>query len=108
MQAALRKGDQGVDLIASACAAQTPRAEMFAVVRGHPVAVFAEARVGPLNHFATRVPCVGRPFDADLVAVGKLSQRSLLHGGATQRTGPSCVMQDLAIADIDALAHSLC
>src|SRR5260370_1763304 len=92
------------DLFAATLAVEAPGAEVFAVVRQQPVAVFAKTRARALRGFEAGVAGQRIVRDRNLMAGGETFERDFLDRAAMQRRAKSGVVHDLAVADVDAVA----
>jgi hypothetical protein len=94
-------GQQRFNLIAARFTAQTPFAEVLAVVRQQPIRVFAYTGACSEDHLCgieLRWHIASAP---DWIAAGEASERRFFHRSSTQAACESCVMHDVAVAYVD-------
>jgi hypothetical protein len=91
------------DLFAATLAVEAPSAEVFAVVRQQPVAVFAKTRTRALHGFEAGVPGPRIGRNGNHMAGGETLERDFLDRAAMQRRAKSGVVHDLAVADVNAV-----
>jgi len=103
MNARARMREACMNLFAAAFAEQAPCAEVLAVVRQQAVAVFAEARAGAQHGFFAGILRERMRAHGDGVTVGKCLERDFFDGAAMRGLGETCVVNDLAAADINAV-----
>jgi hypothetical protein len=86
-------------------AAQTPLAEVLAIVGKQPVAVLAYP--GARSAYGlSRVEARSRiGSDRDRATAGEISERYLFHRSSAKPVAESRVMHDFAIADIDSVVQ---
>ncbi len=96
------RGLKPIDLLAPALVAHGPCAEVLTVVGQDAIAAFPQARACPLHDFATiEAHCVMSYSDA--AALSETLQRNILHRSVPYSAGKPPVVNDTAVADIEAV-----
>lgn len=96
------QGAKTFDLFAAPLAAQSPVAEVLAVVRQQPIAAFAQTRARTLHHFA-RIELGRIASNSDAAALCELRERNVLHRSAPQSLREAGVVNDATVADVYAV-----
>ena len=81
-------------------AAQTPLAEVLAVVAEEAIAVLADPRPRSPNHFLA-VEASGAGSNPESVSMSETRERNLFHRAAVEPMYEGAVMDDTAAADVD-------
>ena len=87
-------------LLAAMFAAQTPLAEVLAVVAEEAIAVLADPGPRSPNHFLA-VEASGAGSDPESVSMSETRERNLFHRAAVEPMCEGAVMDDPAAADVD-------
>ena len=103
MQRAYGSRKPRFDLKAARLTAQTPFAEMLAVVGEEAVAVLAESRERPADHLAAIEILRRIGSYPDRLAAGETSERNFFHRPSAQTVRESRVMHDFAVANVDSV-----
>jgi hypothetical protein len=89
--------------MAAVLALQTPFAEMLAVVAQHTIPVLTDPGTGSTDHLrAFEVNQLARP-DPGATSTGEVSERNLFHRSPEQVMAEATVVNDLTVADVDAV-----
>lgn len=105
MQRPSRQCQQLFYLMAARRAAQTPLAEVLAIVGQQPVAVLAYPGTRPANCLSRVEARNGIGSDPDRATAGEMSERYLFHRPSAKPVAESCIMHDFAIADVDSVVQ---
>ncbi|CAG9245603.1 hypothetical protein PCAR4_170126 [Paraburkholderia caribensis] len=103
MHTRARMREAGMDLFAAAFAEQAPRAEVLAVVRQQAIVVFAEARAGAQHGLFGGVLRERMRADGNGVTIGEGFERHFFDGAAMGGLRETCVVNDLAATDVNAV-----
>ena len=87
-------------LLAAMFAAQTPLAEVLAVVAEEAIAVLADPRPRSPNHFLV-VEASGAGSNPESVSMSEARERNLFHRAAVEPMYEGAVVDDTAAADVD-------
>jgi hypothetical protein len=93
------------NLEAAMLTAQTPFAEVLAVVGQQPVAILAYSRARPPNYLSTIEGLRRVGSDPDRTAAGETSERNFFHRTSAQAVCQSRVVHHRAAADVDSVVQ---
>jgi hypothetical protein len=93
---------QAFNLVAAAFVAQDPGAEVLTVVGQQTKTIFTEARTCAFDHLGRVEEPLVVP-DQDFMAVSEMLEGSRFHRPTSKSIGKSGVVNDAAVADIDAM-----
>ena len=90
-------------LSAAAVAVQAPFAKVLAVVVENAIAVFAESRARASHDFLRFETFHSMGLDPDVTPTRETLERNFLHRSAAPSSGEAGVMNDAAVADVNAV-----
>ena len=90
-------------MLAVPFAAEAPRAEVLAVVRRNPIAIFANSRTGSLDHLSCRVASPTLTSEHHSFAVSKHRERHFFDRSSTQRPAQTRIVDDAPVAYINSV-----
>lgn len=96
---------EALHLIAPPVAAQTPLAEVLAIVAEKMIAVLPETRAGAVDHLLWRESGRQARPHPHTTSVAEARERNLFHRSPGQEPGNGAAMDDLACTQIDAMMN---
>jgi hypothetical protein len=92
-----------LDLITTRFPAQTPLAEVLAIIGQQSITVLADARTRPANDFFTVKVSGGATPQPQGSSRGEKCERDFFYRTASQASGETTVMHDFPLTDVDAM-----
>jgi len=102
-QHSLGQPEHSLDLIAARYPAQTPLAEVLAIVGQQSITVLADARTRPANDFFSVKVSGGATPHPQGSSCGEKRERDFFYRAAAQASGETTVMHDSPLTDVDAM-----